>query len=83
MTLDWGAALLAFLTLQRLAELVWAKRNETELLASGGVEFGRSHLWLIILFHAAWMSGLWLLGYAIWYSCFCSSFCSLHDFGFC
>jgi methyltransferase len=63
MTLDWGAALLAFLTLQRLAELWWAKRNEAELLASGGLEFGHSHLWLIILFHAAWMSGLWFLGY--------------------
>jgi methyltransferase len=63
MTLGWGAALLAFLTLQRLAELWWAKRNEAALLGSGGVEYGHSHLWLIILFHAAWMAGLWLLGY--------------------
>jgi methyltransferase len=63
MTLGWGAALLTFLTLQRLAELWWAKRNEAALLGSGGVEYGHSHLWLIILFHAAWMAGLWLLGY--------------------
>jgi isoprenylcysteine carboxyl methyltransferase (ICMT) family protein YpbQ len=63
MSFGWGTALLSFLTLQRLAELWWAKRNEAELLASGGVEYGHSHLWLIIAFHSAWMAGLWLLGY--------------------
>ena len=63
MSFGWGTALLSFLTFQRLAELWWAKRNEAELLASGGVEYGHSHLWLIIAFHSAWMAGLWLLGY--------------------
>jgi methyltransferase len=63
MTVGWGTALLTFLTLQRLAELWWAKRNEAALFESGGVEYGHSHLWLIVLFHAAWMAGLWLLGY--------------------
>jgi methyltransferase len=63
MSLNWGSALLAFLTVQRLIELWWAKRNEARLLAAGGVEYGRSHLLLIILFHAAWMGGLWLLAY--------------------
>ena len=59
----WGSALLAFLTIQRLIELWWAKRNETQLLAAGGIEYGRSHFPLIILFHAAWLGGLWLLAY--------------------
>jgi methyltransferase len=63
MVLGWGAGLLAFLTAQRLAELWWAKRNEARLLAAGGVEYGRRHLPLIILFHAAWLAGLWLLAY--------------------
>jgi methyltransferase len=58
-----GSILLAFLTVQRLAELWWAKRNEARLLAAGGTEFGRSHLPLIIAFHCAWMAGLWLLAY--------------------
>ena len=58
-----GAILLAYLTVQRLAELWWAKANEARLLASGGIEYGRSHLPLMILFHAAWMAGLWLLAY--------------------
>jgi methyltransferase len=58
-----GAILLAYLTIQRLVELLWAKRNETRLLASGALEYGHSHLPLIILFHAAWLMGLWLLAY--------------------
>lgn len=63
MSFGWGSALLAFLTIQRLIELWWAKRNETRLFAAGGIEYGRSHLPLIILVHAVWMGGLWLLAY--------------------
>jgi methyltransferase len=63
MSVGWGSALLAFLTVQRLAELWWAKRNEARLLAAGGIEYGRSHLPLIILLHAAWTAGMWVLVY--------------------
>jgi methyltransferase len=63
MVFGWGAGLLSFLTVQRLAELWWAKRNEARLLAAGGVEYGRPHLPLIILLHASWMAGLWLVAY--------------------
>jgi methyltransferase len=63
MSVGWGSALLAFLTVQRLAELWWAKRNEARLLAAGGIEYGRSHLPLIILLHAAWTAGMWVLAY--------------------
>lgn len=63
MELGWGAALLAYLTAQRVAELWWAKQNETRLLAAGGIESGRSHLALIVLLHAAWLVGMWGLAY--------------------
>jgi methyltransferase len=63
MTFGWGAVLLAFLTVQRIAELWWARQNERCLFAAGGVEFGRSHLLLIVLLHAAWMTGMWMLAY--------------------
>jgi methyltransferase len=63
MVFGTGAILLAYLTVQRLVELWWAKENATRLMASGGVEYGRSHLPLMILFHAAWLAGLWLLAY--------------------
>ena len=38
------------------------KQNEARLFAAGGIEYGRSHLPLMILFHAAWLLGLWVLG---------------------
>jgi methyltransferase len=63
MVLGSGAILLAYLTVQRLVELRWAKANEARLMASGGIEYGHSHLPLMILFHAAWLAGLWLLAY--------------------
>jgi methyltransferase len=63
MSFGWGSALLAYLTVQRLIELWWAKQNEARLLAAGGVEHGRSHFWLMIAVHAAWLAGLWLLAY--------------------
>jgi methyltransferase len=58
-----GAILLVYLTVQRLIELWWAKENAARLMAAGGIEYGRSHLPLMILFHAAWLAGLWLLAY--------------------
>jgi methyltransferase len=62
MSFGWSAALLGFLTAQRLVELWWAKHNERQLLAAGGVEYGRSHLPLMIVLHTVWLVGLWWLG---------------------
>jgi methyltransferase len=63
--MHFGAAsiLLVYVAVQRLAELWWARENERRLLAAGGVEYGGSHLVLIVLVHAAWMAGMWLLAY--------------------
>lgn len=58
-----GALLLAYITVQRIAELWWARQNERRLLAAGGVEYGRSHLPLIVLLHATWLIGMWVLAY--------------------
>lgn len=58
-----GALLLAFLTVQRLAECGLAKRNESRLRAAGGVEYGAAHLPVLVLLHAAWLAGLWALAY--------------------
>lgn len=55
--------LLAFLTLQRLAELAWAARNTSHLLAVGGVELGRRHYPLMVALHGTWLVGLWVHGY--------------------
>lgn len=54
---------LALVTLQRLGELVLAARNTRRLLARGAVEHGRRHYPFIVLLHAAWLGGLWLLAW--------------------
>lgn len=51
---------LGLVTLQRLAELVLARRNTRALLARGGVEVAAEHYPLMIALHASWIAGLWL-----------------------
>jgi methyltransferase len=55
-----AVALLSFVTAQRLAELVYARRNEARLRARGAIEHAPEHYWLIVALHAAWLAGLWL-----------------------
>lgn len=58
-----GAMLfVGFLVVQRLAELVWARRNTRRLLAQGAVEHGASHYPLIVALHAAWLVAIAVLG---------------------
>ncbi|MEI7600535.1 MAG: isoprenylcysteine carboxylmethyltransferase family protein [Aestuariivirga sp.] len=54
--------LLAFVTLERLAELVLAQRNTKALLAQGAVEHAPGHYPLIVALHALWLAGLWVFG---------------------
>ncbi|MBO9097351.1 MULTISPECIES: isoprenylcysteine carboxyl methyltransferase family protein [unclassified Rhizobium] len=56
-------ALLTFVTLQRLAELVHAKRNTKALMAKGGREIGAEHYPYMVVMHAAWLVGLWIFGW--------------------
>ena len=56
-------ALLAFVTLQRLVELAWSRRNEARLRAHGAVEAGAAHYPLIVALHASWLAALWALGW--------------------
>ena len=58
-----AALLLAFVTLERLAELWLARRNTAALVAAGAVEFSPGHYPLIVLLHSLWLAGLWLLGW--------------------
>jgi len=56
-----GALLLGFVSLQRIAEILWARRNEACLLARGGIEFGSAHYPFMVAMHGSWLAGLWLL----------------------
>lgn len=55
--------ILGLVTAQRLGELFLAGRNTRRLLARGGVEHGAEHYPLIVGLHAAWLVGLWALGW--------------------
>ena len=56
-------AFLAFIAVQRLGELILARRNTARLLASGAREHGASHYPLIVALHAAWLAALVLFGW--------------------
>lgn len=53
--------ILALVTLQRLGELVLARRNTQRLLAQGAYEIGARHYPLIVAVHASWLAMLWWL----------------------
>ena len=57
-----AVVLLALVTLQRLAELVYGRANEQRLRGLGAVEIGAAHYPLIVLLHAAWLVALWVFG---------------------
>lgn len=56
-------AFIAFLVLQRGAELVLARRNTQNLLARGAVEHGAAHYPLIVILHAAWLAAICVWGW--------------------
>lgn len=58
-----GLALLILVTLQRIGELAWARRNTRRLKARGAIEIAAGHYGLIVLVHAAWLLGLWGLAW--------------------
>jgi methyltransferase len=62
----WGAGawLVAFLVVQRLAELAFAQWNTARLRAAGAVEFGAAHYPLMVALHTFWLLALWMAGHA-------------------
>jgi len=59
----WAPIILALVTLQRLGELVLARRNTARLLDRGGIEIGAGHYPLLVVLHAAWLISLWISGW--------------------
>jgi len=57
MTLPY--AIMAFVTLQRLSELVIARRNTARLMAAGAREYGGNHYPVMVAMHTAWLIALW------------------------
>ena len=55
--------ILGLVTAERLAELALARRNTAALLAAGARECSARHYPLIVLLHALWLLGLWILAW--------------------
>ena len=58
------ALFLGFIILQRLSELVIAKRNTANLLAKGAYEVGAAHYPVMVAMHSLWLVCLVILGYS-------------------
>jgi methyltransferase len=58
-----AALLLGAVTLSRLAELVYARRNTRLLLAQGAIEVSPAHYPFIVALHTVWLSSLWISGW--------------------
>ncbi len=61
--MTWAIALLLFVTLQRLGELVLARSNTAKLLARGSHEAAPGHYPLIVALHTVWLLGLWIIAW--------------------
>lgn len=53
-----GQWIVIAVAVQRVAELLYARRNERRLRAEGAVEFGARHYPLIVGLHAGWLAAL-------------------------
>ncbi|MFC4290939.1 isoprenylcysteine carboxyl methyltransferase family protein [Sphingorhabdus arenilitoris] len=51
----WAILVIGYLIVQRLGELIYARRNTRRLLAEGAVEHGAGHYPLFILLHGGWI----------------------------
>jgi methyltransferase len=61
MTIGWPHLLIAFIVLERVIELVHARRNARALLDRGGRETGAGHYPLFFLLHGTWLATLAVL----------------------
>jgi len=59
---SFASIILTLVTLQRLGELVLARRNTERLMARGAIEIGAKHYPLVVSVHAAWLIALWTFG---------------------
>lgn len=58
LNIEWLHLLIPLVILQRLGELVLAKRNERWLRAQGAVEVGADHYPAIVALHTLWLAGM-------------------------
>lgn len=60
--MTFATIILGLVTLQRIAELLLARRNTERLLVAGAHEVSPKHYGLLVGLHGAWLLALWLWG---------------------
>lgn len=61
--MSWAAlAILCFVTMQRIAELILSQHNTKKLLARGAYEVAPEHYPFLVLLHTSWLGVLWFFG---------------------
>lgn len=61
--MSFALIILAAVTLSRAVELVLSRKNTRLLHAAGAREHAPGHYPFLVLLHAAWLAGLWLLAH--------------------
>ena len=61
--MSFAQAIIIFLVVQRLGELVLAGRNTKRLRGRGAIEVGAAHYPLMVAFHATWLAGIAWFGW--------------------
>ena len=59
--MNWPLLIVGLVALERLAELIYAKRNTSALLRAGAHEIGRRHYPLIVLLHLSWLIAIYAI----------------------
>jgi methyltransferase len=59
--LNWVGLIVGLVAFERLAELIYARRNTRDLLRAGAHEIGRRHYPLIVLLHLSWLVAVYVL----------------------
>lgn len=61
--MSWAAlAILCFVTVQRIAELILSQHNTKRLLERGAYEVAPEHYPFLVLLHTSWLAVLWFFG---------------------
>lgn len=58
--MNWPTLIVGLVALERVGELVLARRNTRALLAAGAREIGRGHYPLIVLLHLSWLMSVYI-----------------------
>ncbi len=57
----WSIAILTYVSLERLFELIFSSRNTRRLRSAGAREYGTGHYPLMVGIHSLWIVTLWFL----------------------